>query len=126
MQLTRCKNVEPVHLWISYVDAMEWKNKGGEYYGMEEYFGQCAAIMSLGQEEPPRRIIITINTTADIFALNEPFKRYMAGVKPPALYSSPKLLEGHSAVSGEIDNGDRRPDVVHPSQAANESSHRQC
>ena len=51
MQLTKRKNsvkgaVESVHLWMSLVDAMEWKNKSGEYYviksGMEEYFSQCA------------------------------------------------------------------------------------
>ena len=52
MQLTRGKNsikgAESIHLWISLVDAMKWKNKGGEYY--------------------------VVNTTADIFALNEPLK----------------------------------------------------
>ena len=98
MQLTKCKNstkgaVESVHLWISLVDAMEWKNKGGEYYvmksGMEDYFTQCAVIINLIQEQASRPIIITINTTADIFALNEPLKHYadviMAGVQPPAL-----------------------------------------
>ena len=72
---------------------MERKNKGGEYYvitsGMEDYFTQCAVIIRMIQEQAPRPIIITSNTTADILALKEPLKRYadviVAGVKPPAL-----------------------------------------
>ena len=103
MQLTKCKNnikgaVESVHLWISLVGAMEWKNKGGEYYvsksGMEDYFNQCAAIINLIQEQAPR----PINTTADIFALNEPLKRYADVIWLASnrrhWYSSPKHSGG--------------------------------
>ena len=104
MQLTKCKNsvkgtVESVHLWISLADARQWKNKDGEYYviksGVEEYFSQCAVIINLIQEQAPQPIIITINTTADIFAWNEPLKQTASvGVQIPS------ILEGDSAVPG--------------------------
>ena len=111
--LMQCKSsvkgaVESIH---RLVDAMEGKNNGGEYYviksGMKEYFGRCAAIINMIQEEAPRPIIITINTTAEIFALNEPLKRYVdvitAGVKPPALAFKPlAFIERCRGVGGKL------------------------
>ncbi|CAJ1386327.1 unnamed protein product, partial [Effrenium voratum] len=53
------------------------------------YFGQCADVINAIQGIVPRPVVITLNTTADIFAANEPLKHYadifVAGVKSPAL-----------------------------------------
>ena len=81
MQLTKCESsikgaVESVHLWISLVDG--------------------AVIINLMKNRPHDQLS-SRSTRLDIFALNEPLKRYadviIAGVKPPALvFKSPQAF----------------------------------
>ena len=118
-QLTRCKTsikdtVESGHLWISLADAVKWRNKGGQYYVVksdkEGYFKRCADIINMIQAIAPRPIIVSINTTADIFALNEPLTRYtdviVAGVKAPAMvfksYAFWRSIQRYRGMGGKL------------------------